>query len=185
MTELEKKRILAKTMEKIEQEKISENVQQKSNRWKVAGKVAAAALAVVLVGTAGTKAAAALGLDSSIRNFFGIQTQEETKNAEKLISTPQATAADNGTTISTSQMIGDHTRLYAVLKAKNLPDVPGELELDIPYRGRCHDKRSKQKYPAAGCQSNVERYPDLAAFRDRRLPDHKERKSTHVRKAME
>ena len=128
MTELEKKRILAKTMEKIEQEKVSENVQKKTNRWKMAGKVAAAALAVVLVGTAGTKAAAALGLDSSIRNFFGIQTQEETKNAEKLISTPQATAADNGTTISTSQVIGDHTRLYAVLKAKNLPDVPGELE---------------------------------------------------------
>ena len=128
MTELEKKRILAKTMEKIEQEKVSENVQKKTNRWKMAGKVAAAALAVVLVGTVGTKAAAALGLDSSIRNFFGIQTQEETKNAEKLISTPQATAADNGTTISTSQVIGDHTRLYAVLKAKNLPDVPGELE---------------------------------------------------------
>lgn len=46
MTELEKKRILAKTMVKIEQEKDSENVQKKSNRWKMTGKVEAAALSV-------------------------------------------------------------------------------------------------------------------------------------------
>lgn len=150
MTELEKKRILAKTMEKIEIEKKKEEKEKTSHRWKTAGKVAAAALAVVLVGTAGTKAAAALGIDSGIRNLFGIETKEESKKVEKLISTPEASATSNGMTISTSQVIGDHTRLYAVLKVKGLPDVHGEVKfqnIDLSVKG---DKGENYDYTIDG-----------------------------------
>lgn len=62
MTDLEKKRIFAQTMTKIEQEKVNENRDKKNRRWRTAGKAAAAVTAVVLVGIGGTKAAAALGL---------------------------------------------------------------------------------------------------------------------------
>lgn len=38
MTDLEKKRIFAQTMTKIEQEKVNENRDKKNRRWRTAGK---------------------------------------------------------------------------------------------------------------------------------------------------
>ena len=124
MTDLEKKRIFAQTMTKIEQEKVNENRDKKNRRWRTAGKAAAAVTAVVLVGIGGTKAAAALGLDDSIRSFFHIEAGVPSQKIEKMVSTPEASTTNNGVSVSTSQVIGDTTRFYAVLKVKNLPEKP-------------------------------------------------------------
>ena len=48
MTDLEKKRIFAQTMTKIEQEKVNENRDKKNRRWRTAGKAAAAVTAVAV-----------------------------------------------------------------------------------------------------------------------------------------
>lgn len=128
MTDLEKKRIFAQTMTKIEQEKVNENRDKKNRRWRTAGKAAAAVTAVVLVGIGGTKAAAALGLDDSIRNFFHIEAGVPSQKIEKMVSTPEASTTNNGVSVSTSQVIGDTTRFYAVLKVKNLPEKPEKYE---------------------------------------------------------
>ena len=128
MTDLEKKRIFAQTMTKIEQEKVNENRDKKNRRWRTAGKAAAAVTAVVLVGIGGTKAAAALGLDDSIRSFFHIEAGVPSQKIEKMVSTPEASTTNNGVSVSTSQVIGDTTRFYAVLKVKNLPEKPEKYE---------------------------------------------------------
>ena len=128
MTDLEKKRIFAQTMTKIEQEKVNENRDKKNRRWRTAGKAAAAVTAVVLVGIGGTKAAAALGLDDSIRSFFHIEAGVPSQKIEKMVSTPEESTTNNGVSVSTSQVIGDTTRFYAVLKVKNLPEKPEEYE---------------------------------------------------------
>lgn len=135
LTELERRRIYARTMEKIQEEREKEMQEERGNRgkkhfWEKYSKLVTAAAAVVLVCVVSATAVAAFRLDDSIKNFFHIQDKKTEKTAEKLVSQVDTKATSNGVTVSISQVIGDKTRFYAVINAKDVPDVANELQFE-------------------------------------------------------
>lgn len=152
MSELEKRRIYDLTMKKIKAEKkesggaerewVDRKNSMPENNSEIGigeknGKVrkwfhvtAAAVAAVCVVGALSITAAAAFGLDDSIRNFFGISGEKESQQAEKLTTIEEASAEDNGVKLTLTQVIGDKTRFYAVVKAAGIPDTSEALEFE-------------------------------------------------------
>lgn len=122
MTNAEKERILAKTLEKIEEIEKSGNLEknargiemkrEKMNNGKVlkftlgkGGKVLAASMAAVLI--IGGTSYAAIQLAPSIRNYFGIQTESQNEIAQKITSLEDVESTSNGITAKIHQVTAD------------------------------------------------------------------------------
>lgn len=118
LSQIEKKRIYQMTMNKIGEEKAT----RKKQRLK-AGVTKAATVAMIVagIGITGTKVGAMMGLDNSIKQFFGIKNNEE-QCAQTMVTTSNAKSSDQGVTLNISQTIGDTSRFYVVFTANFISD---------------------------------------------------------------
>lgn len=170
LTELEERRIYMRTMQKIENEKAKAKKcgnKGKSPFWKKYSRFATAAAAVGIVCMISVTAVAAFGLDQNIKNFFGIYDKVTEKRAEKLVSSVDAKAVSNGVEISVSQMIGDRTRFYVVLNAKDIPDEPymlefGDVELTVEENGKTYDYTMEEPQ-MGGINGNITKFSFLVS----------------------
>ncbi len=149
LTELEKKRIYNRTMQKIEEEREKERLDTKKGKvhfWRKYSRLVTAAAVAGAICLAGATAVAAFGIDQNIKNFFGIQDTSVEKKAEKLVSEVDKKSKSNGVEINLSQVISDNSRCYAVLKAKDIPDTPNELVFEKSEITVCGKDGKKYDY---------------------------------------
>lgn len=133
MTNAEKERILAKTLEKIEtientkrttdmkRKTMSEN--EKKNRivkfrLGKGGKVLAASLAAVMI--IGGSTYAAIQLVPSLQHYFNISTPEQEKIAKDIAVSEDVKATCNGITTKITQLVGDKNGFFAEMTIHGL-----------------------------------------------------------------
>lgn len=147
LNELEKRRIFDLTMKKInalergegteDLEEIEKDIKpqdfegetvenlskhkHKKRIVKISKEIVKVAAAIVIIVVAGGSAIAGLGLDSSIKNYFGIHDTKTKKKVEKLVTAVDQTVKSGGVAVTVRQVIGDNTGFYAVLEAKDAP----------------------------------------------------------------
>ncbi len=133
MTNEEKERILAMTLEKIED--IERTTEMKNNTNKItkfplkkSSKVIAASLAAVVI--LGGSAYAAVQLNPTIRNYFGIETNTQKEIAKELTTNTSATAKNNGITTKICQVMSDKRGFVADVELKGLPKDLDTLDFE-------------------------------------------------------
>ena len=125
MTKDEKERILARTLEKIEQLEETTPTEDKKNNitkiWVARGSRAIAASIAAFLILGGT-AFAAITLNPSIRNYFGIENEKQKKLAAELTSSQSTNATAHGVQTKITQIIADSTGFVAAMQVKGLPE---------------------------------------------------------------
>lgn len=139
MNDLERRRIYQKTMQKIEtmQEEEEEegttmereNYPKKQNKKSYFSRqITKAAAAICIIALAGGTAFAGWKLHDGIKTHYHINDKKTEQKVEKMVSTIDQSVTSGGITVRVCQVIGDENGFYAVLEAKNAPQISEELE---------------------------------------------------------
>lgn len=141
MTDLEKRRIYQQAMQKIDalQKEEEGTIMNRETMKKEQGKkkgyllskhIMKAAAAIGIAALVGGTAFAGWKLHDSIKTHFQIHDKKTEQKVEKMVSTIDQSVKSAGVTVSVRQVIGDENGFYAVLEAKNAPNISEELQFE-------------------------------------------------------